>query len=212
MATSPEWFPDWAGETAVLVGAGPSAKDVDLEKAKGTARFIAINDSWQLAPWADILYAVDWNWWKKFEGCPDFAGTKVTVEYQATRDWPGIRMLRCPRIGNRFDLTKSDTVGWGGNSGFGALNLAVKFGAKKIILVGYDVTLNHGVHWHGRHPDWMHNPAENNIKVWRKALDGVAPIIANEGITVLNASPVSSLSAYPKMSFEEALKHDPERV
>jgi hypothetical protein len=66
----PDWFPDWHGETAVIVASGPSAAGVNLECAKGKAKFIAINDSWRLVPWADALYAHDHAWWEVWNGVP----------------------------------------------------------------------------------------------------------------------------------------------
>ncbi|WP_090229681.1 hypothetical protein [Filomicrobium insigne] len=96
------------------------------------------------------------------------------------------------------------TLGWGGNSGFHALNLAVQFGAKRVVLVGYDMRIDRGVHWHGRHIR-MGNPTESAIRRWRQCLDAVAPRLASLGVDVLNASPISALTAYRKCSLEEAL-------
>jgi hypothetical protein len=101
---------------------------------------------------------------------------------------------------------EAGTIGHGGNSGFQAINLAVQFGAKKIILVGFDMNLGQGMHWHGKHPSKLNNPNVKNVAHWRRRLDAVAPQIAAVGVQVLNASPVSALTAYPKMTFEEALR------
>lgn len=94
----------------------------------------------------------------------------------------------------------------GGNSGFQALNLAVQFGAKKVILVGFDMRIDRGVHWHGRHPGHLNNPREANFVKWREAFNESAPTLADMGVTVINASPVSALTAFPILSFEEALE------
>ena len=67
--------PEWTGETAFLVGGGPSVRDVDLSQIRG--RIIAINNSWELVPHADVLYFCDEKWWRwhggrvmaGFEGC-----------------------------------------------------------------------------------------------------------------------------------------------
>jgi hypothetical protein len=96
-------------------------------------------------------------------------------------------------------------IGGGGNSGFQAINLAVQFGAARIVLVGFDMTLAHGAHWHGRHPARLNNPTMVTTAKWRERLDAVAPAFAALGIEVLNASPISALTAYRKVSIEEAL-------
>lgn len=76
---------------------------------------------------------------------------------------------------------------------------------RKIILVGFDMRIDLGIHWHGRHPPGMNNPSQANVIKWRAVLDGVAGQLSDLGVTVINCSPVSSLAAYPKMTFAEAL-------
>lgn len=93
-----------------------------------------------------------------------------------------------------------------GNSGGQALNLAVQCGVAKIIMVGFDMRLDHGVHWHGKHGRGLNNPSELNLAKWRRGLDGLAPRFAELGVSVVNASAVSALEVYPKMSLAEALQ------
>lgn len=106
---------------------------------------------------------------------------------------------------DRLEILRSGTVGWGGNSGFHSLNLAVQFGAARIVLVGFDMRVDHGLHWHGRH-EGMNNPTARNVERWRRCMDAAADTIASLGITVINASEISALTRYPKMSLEEALE------
>lgn len=96
-------------------------------------------------------------------------------------------------------------IGSGGNSGFQALNLAVQFGARTIVLVGYDYRIDQGLHWHGRHKAGLNNPTQHNIARWRRRLDDQAGRLAALGVEVLNASPVSALTAFPKVSLAEVL-------
>lgn len=93
----------------------------------------------------------------------------------------------------------------GGNSGFQALNLAVQFGAKRIILVGFDMRLDLGVHWHGPHGKGLNNPRDILFASWRDALNGAAASLAGLGVEILNASPVSALTAYPIVDLREAI-------
>jgi hypothetical protein len=97
-------------------------------------------------------------------------------------------------------------IGWGGNSGFGAINLAVQFGARRIILVGFDMRIDKGIHWHGPHKGGLTNPNAKNVERWRRVIEEAAPILGALGVEVINASPVSALGAYPKMSFTEAIE------
>lgn len=84
----------------------------------------------------------------------------------------------------------------GGNSGFQAINLAIQFGAKQIILVGYDMTLANGSHWHGRHENGLGNPGHLRIEDWREVIDGLVPQLDALGVEVVNASRGSALQSY----------------
>jgi hypothetical protein len=201
----PDWWPSWTGDTRVIVASGPSAKDVPIDQAKGRARFIVTNSSWKLAPWADILFACDQSWWKHYSGCPEFSGLKLTTDSKASAKFPEVRHVNCRKPDDRLVLKPLGTVGWGSNSGFQALNLAVQFGCAKIILVGFDMRLDKGLHWHGRHPDQLSNPSVRVIDRWRRSVDNAWGVIKPTGCRVINCSPISALKAYPKMTFEDAL-------
>lgn len=199
----PDWWPDWRGETCIVVASGPSAKDAPLDIAKGRARVIVINESWRLAPWADVLYAGDYRWWKANEGLPEWTGLKVSVHHRLVENAWGIRHLPMNR-GDVMETARLGILGWGGNSGFQAVNLAAQLvGPGRVILVGFDMTLASGVHWHGAHPQF--NPKPDSIGRWRRVLDRAAASLAKAGTTVLNASPASALRNYPKVSLGEAL-------
>jgi hypothetical protein len=203
--TLPEWWPAWRGETVVIVASGPSATEIPLAEARGRARFMAINESWRLAPWSDILFGCDLKWWQHVKGCPDFQGLKLSTEDKAARPEWGVHPVGLRRADDRMEFEKLGTVGWGGNSGFHCYNLAVQFGCEKIIFVGYDMTIRHGFHWHGKHPQGLNNPTSGNTERWRRAIDAPAARVAALGIRVINCSPVSTLRNYPKMTFAEAL-------
>lgn len=100
---------------------------------------------------------------------------------------------------------KTGTVGWAGNSGFHCLNLAVQMQVGRIVLVGYDMTTQYGLHWHGPHANGLNNPTERNIDRWRRCIDAVAEQIESLGIEVFNTSPISALQNYRKATFEEAI-------
>lgn len=94
----------------------------------------------------------------------------------------------------------------GGNSGFQALNLALQLGCRDLILVGFDMHVRNGEHWHGRHPRGLNNPTAETTERWRVALDSQADFLKGLGARVINASPSSALTAYPKMTLTEALQ------
>jgi hypothetical protein len=200
------WWQDWRGQCAAIIGAGPSAQNAGIDRLNGRCRVIAVNESHKLAPWADVTYGCDYAFWALHKGLPDFAGLRVTHDRRAAREFKLHRVEIERPNGDDLLLDKPSWIGAGGNSGFQAMNLAIQFGATRIMLVGIDCTLEFGVHWHGRHHYQMNNPAESNVKRWRKAFDGVAGKLRALGIDVVNCSERSALQNYPKMSIAQALE------
>lgn len=200
----PKWFPDWSREICIIVASGPSASCVDIKQAIGKARFVVINSSWRLAPWADYLFAADYKWWERNNGCMSFQGWKISTDRHAceVQEW-NIHRLVALLADDRLQ-TDGNVVGWGGNSGFQALNMVVLFGCRRIILVGFDATIKFGLHWHESHPVGQ-NPTPNKTLRWRRSLDWAFPVLTRIGVEVINCSEKSKLKKYPKMSFEDAL-------
>lgn len=102
-------------------------------------------------------------------------------------------------------LDEPFAIGAGGNSGFQAVNLAAQFGSRHVILVGFDMSVAAGVHWHPDHLGACGNPDVEKAARWRELMDAQAGALACAGITVVNASVESALAAYPKCSLEEAM-------
>lgn len=118
----------------------------------------------------------------------------------------GLRKVDLDGItGRRMAFEKFGTLGAGGNSGFQAVNLAVQTGAARVALIGFDMNLAGGIHWHGRHKPGLNNPTTQVIAGWRQDLDAMAPKLAALGVEVVNLSAQSALAAYPRMTLEEAL-------
>jgi hypothetical protein len=207
----PGWYPDWTGKTVTLVASGPSAAEVDLEIGIGRTKFVAINNSWKLCPWADALHACDVQWWDEHKGCPEFMGSlKVCVDYRI-RDRPkswGVSFLHCHRPSDAFEMKQIGNVGWGGNSGYNCLNWVAQLYPKKIILVGYDMTRQFGAHWHEPHSGGLSNPTNVNIERWRRVMEWAHIPLGQAGITTINCSSISVLKKYPKMTFQEALDYN----
>ncbi len=204
--TKPPWWPDWRDQPCVIVAGGLSAQTVGIDQVRGKARVVVINNSWELAPWADMLYASDYDWWFQHKKKLQFGGLLVSQD-QRSSIYPDIRLISCDVKKHREMLfDECGVVGYGsaGSGGFQVLNLIAQIGCQPIILTGYDMDPNGPLHWHGKHKG-LSNPSKLNFKKWREDIDGVAPVLAGFGIKVLNASPISKLTAYPKMTLTEAL-------
>jgi hypothetical protein len=203
--TRPDWFPDWRGQVCAIIASGPSAKTAPIDLLRDKARAIAVNESWQLCKWADVLYGCDYAWWRMQQGVPKFGGMKISQDAEACNRFKDIRKITVEVHSNSVIMTPG-LVGSGGNGGFQALNLAVQFGARTILLIGCDMRVDLGEHWHPRHYPPLSNPHPNdNLPRWRTAFDGAADVLNDLGVKVINCSAVSLLKAYPKMTIQEAL-------
>jgi hypothetical protein len=167
-----------------------------LARLRGRVRVIAVNEAWRLAPFADVLYGCDGAYWSHHEGVPGFAGLKVTQDQQAAVKFPELNAVTVKAKQDQVLMRQAGVIGDGGNSGFQAVNLAAQFGIAEIWLVGFDMRLDKGVHFHGRHPRGLNNPSQHNLLRWRAAFMRAASTLAQLGITVINANRESHLTAF----------------
>lgn len=118
--------------------------------------------------------------------------------------------MRCFSGVQDFLLATPGEIGWGGNGGFQAINLALQFGARRIVLLGFDMHLRDGAHWHGRHPAGLNNPSQAGVDKWRERLDAQRAFLDTIGVEVVIGTPNSALQNYPKLPYHEALHGYPE--
>lgn len=67
------------------------------------------------------------------------------------------------------------------------------------------MSLDHGYHWHGRHPGGLNNPKQAGVDKWRANLDMQRPVLDKMGIRLIIGSPNSRLTAYEKLGFMEGV-------
>jgi hypothetical protein len=110
------------------------------------------------------------------------------------------------RKSDALQFGKVGHVGSGGNSGFQVLNLVAQFGAKEILLIGFDMH-GEGAHWYGRN-NWVNanNPDRFNFIRWEKAFSFAAPELEKRGIDVVNASPSSTLKCFRRNTVQKTLE------
>jgi len=93
----------------------------------------------------------------------------------------------------------------GMNSGYQALHVAMQTGASKILLLGVDFTLRHGIHWHGAHVTGLGNPSERLFDRCRNMFTELATVAQSLGTEVVNCSDLSTVTAFRKSSLEVEL-------
>lgn len=203
-------FPDWSGDTVVILASGPSMSREVVEAVRGRARTIVTNTTFRLAPWADALYAPDVTWWEhpEYSDWKQFKGLKLT-----TMNATGGFVCRFDEVfyfrnGGSVGLSnRKDTVTTCMNGGHQAMHAAVNFGARRILLCGFDMRERVLKHWHQDHPDHLNK--EIPFEAFIRLMTLSAPHFAKRGIEVLNCTPKSALKCYPFVSLEHALESMP---
>lgn len=99
-------------------------------------------------------------------------------------------------------LWSSEEIGGGGNGGFQAINLVVRWGVSRVVLTGFDCIPGH---WHDEHQAGLANPTELTIRGWMKAFDIAAPALANLGVEVINCTRETALKCFPRAKLEDVI-------
>lgn len=190
------------GGTVVCLASGPSIHkdDVDYVRDRASA-IIAVNDTYRLAPFATALMASDAAWWIHHK--PQFDGLKYSLENSAARV-AGVMVLK--RSGEHGIETDPTGLRTGRNSGAAAINLAVHFGASKIILLGYDMQATRGdkhSHFFGHHPFPLRR--SSNYHLFRSMFDKMVDALAKLNVEVINCSRETALKAFPRKPLREVL-------
>lgn len=172
-------------KTFVCIASGPSlnARDCELVRAAGLPT-IAVNNSWQLAPWCDHLYAGDLAWWD----------AHVAEVPEGPKRWSCTRQAVA-----KHGLNWHEAYG-PYNSGLRAIELAFQLGAERVLLLGYDCTIQSGTHFHGDHKDTK-NPTEELCRKWSRQHCRLA-----QRDQVINCSRDTELTAYRLGRLEKELQ------
>jgi hypothetical protein len=158
-----------------VLATGQSLTQDQADAVNGRCRVVAVSNAYKFAPWADALASCDASWWKNNPEAMEFAGRKFTT----APDWQGLSGLeRVPGVSS------------GTNSGLLGLMVAVKLGATRILLLGYDMQ---GTHFFGAHPAPLRNPNAARFEVFQKQFSGYKP----RGVEIINCTPGSALRTYP---------------
>jgi hypothetical protein len=197
----------WTGETVVCIASGPSLTREDVDFVRGKARVIVVNNNYQLAPWADVLYAADAAWWKwaykglnGHESFRAFRGLKYSLSAGAAL-FPGVQVLaRGTTDGLALKPTQLAT---GSNSGYQAINLAYHLAGpqSRIVLLGYDMQRGSKgeEHWHANHP----NPSRSAFAMWRRLFESLVQPLQAHGVEVINCTRRTALTCFPRRPIDE---------
>lgn len=200
-----KWEPDYSfvGERGdvFIIGGGPSLRNFNWDllvpfPTIGCNMAFSLGESvCKMCVFGDI------KWFDKFnKPLQNFKRPVLTNNpYLHTRniDW------LCSTKRMNKGLSKDPSLlGWNGHTGSVAINAALIMGAKRIMLLGFDMVLDRkaGPNWH---KEILSVP---NEQCYQRFLDGFHYICRDlslfPGVSIINLNPDSKLERFPKMSFE----------
>lgn len=238
--------PIWEGDDVWILGGGPSVTkqfgipdDVVNKVRTGElppsayspymkeihdCHVIGINVAYLIGDWIDMVF---------------FGDAKFYLRHcQALAKWPGLKVSCTPTIekvpwikylakdaSHPYGISsKRNCISWNHNSGASAVSLAVHLGAKRIILLGFDMKNDETgkKHWHNLYkvpkppptkilpPKRHRGRVITKVPVFSKHLRGFPEMARNAksmGVEIINACPESAITVFPKFTLKELL-HD----
>lgn len=223
----------WEDGDVWIIGGGPSVTkefgipdEVVQSVAKGQSppnvyspymsflhdkHIIGINVAYMLGNWVDMVFFGDKGFYLANQnGLALFPNLRVScLPSMGNNSW--IKCLPRDTEHARGISTSPKLVSWNGNSGAAAISVAAWAGAKRIILLGFDMKLSptKTQHWHNLY-------GRGEIKEDKKLMalpfarhlrgfDQIAKDARKMGIEILNCSPESTITQFPKYSLKELM-------
>lgn len=173
-----------------ICASGPSLCSEDVYRLRDSKiPVIAVNSSWMIYPGCQYLFAGDEAWW-------NFNYHRI---YSPAEKWTCSEKAASEYGINYFERGSLSTL----NSGAMAILFAMSLGAEDIILLGYDCSLEKGIHWHGAHIG-MNNPTSHSIQRWKAEFEILASEIRRR-VNIVNCSRESRLNCFPVVSLKNTI-------
>lgn len=191
--------PIWAGRTVAILASGPSMSGQVAEAVRGRAVAIAINTTFTLAPWAEMLYAADAAWWVvNSQKALKFEGLKVSA-----RNHVPYRSVLMLRYTGREGFDPDPGAVRGLDSAYEAACVAIHAGASRILLCGVDLG---GTNWHGRHPEPLRTTEAATFERMRATWTTLVPHAIERGVDLVNCSPTNEIAGVRRASVFDELR------
>ena len=176
---------------------------------------IAINKSLLVLPKAKLLWWSDERFFRQH-----LEEIKKHKEAYKAKSYINCYREKNPEWVSSYSFSNSGMKGYderpgylchGNNSGYAALHLAIKLGAKKIILLGYDFKFDaqKNSHWHDGHVDElgrsMWHGEDTLTKNMLPNFQHLQVPALRHRVIIINSNPDSNLDVWPRQSIEELL-------
>lgn len=196
----------WPDSIVYILGGGVSLKGENLSLIHNE-RVIGANDAFLLGDWVDVCWFGDARWyeWNK-DKLLNFAGLKICC-------CPGLKAKGIKVIGRNGNRSEGITtnpyhISWNRCTGSSAINLAYLFGAKTIVLLGFDMKQTDGKdNWHDNHK--IKNPSSNipnsPYNRYLKSFIAIKQDAEKLGVKIINATVDSAITQFEKKCLEEVI-------
>ena len=168
---------------------------------------IGVNHAFLIGNWIDVFYFSDTAMWDNeqlTEQMMEFRGLRITnnaVYTDEMYDQTGLKYVKRSEK-KRYGLTdEKDAVCFNNNTGLSAIDLAYHFGAKRIILLGFDMTIG-PLNSHIHNINTRLSRGEDPTRSFKRHMLSVGNIwkdARDNGIEILNASQISKIPVFPKV-------------
>lgn len=204
MTPRPYHRPAWSTRPAVVIASGPSLSDEQLQLVEAAhleerVHVLAVNNTIERAPWADVAYFGDYTAIKHYlpKLKPLTLAEWVTIDRAAAERWRLTHVK--PASQNGVSLQR---VHVNGNSGAQAINVAIAFGAQRVLLIGFDMRdgSDGRAHWFGQHPG--HLVTKQLYGEWLHKFEAIARDAKQLGMQIVNCTPGSALDCFPRVDLE----------
>lgn len=167
---------------------------------------IGTNLAFMLGDWVSVMYFCDAQFLRKYiDKVLTFRNLKVTCVNQLGGVSENLQtnIKRLKRDYRSGLSTKPDTIQWNHNSGAAAINFASLAGAKRILLLGFDMVVHpEGTHWHNLYGK---QTPPNSFKRFMRNFPKIAEDAKKLKVEILNVSPTSALDVFPKVALKDVL-------
>jgi len=227
----------WEGQECWIIGGGPSiheqfnvpkkvSNDIQSNKLPlsdlskylepiHNFNIIGVNSAFHIGNWIDILFFGDRSWYDKHkQNIIEFNGLKYTccskLRNKKEQRLAGFNHIEKDRGHSSGISPDPNKISWNTNSGGAAIDLAIKVGAIKIFLLGFDMQPNKDnvTHWHGKHYELIRKdgtPKKTPFKAHLKRFLAIAKDAEKLGVEIINCNPKSKITSFKTANVFELL-------
>ncbi len=224
----------WEGGDVWILGGGPSvAEQFDIPKgvvekvklsqaplsifspfmaAIHDKHVIGINVAFMIGNWIDMVFFGDGGFFLRFkQQLSQFPGLKVSCNSNSIRE-PWVKNFQRDGAHSRGISMRPGYVSWNSNSGAASISVAAQAGAKRIVLLGFDMKLADDDKYQHFHNVYQRGAVTDERRLRKlpfnrhlRGFDQIAADASQFGIEIINLSPNSAITQFRKTSVKEFL-------